>query len=102
MGAPGGLDGTVQNLMFLHSLLPENSLWSALGIGKAHLPILYATLALGGNVRVGMEDNVMYAKDRLAKSNAEFVARAARLIREMNKIPATPDEARAILGLKKK
>jgi uncharacterized protein (DUF849 family) len=99
LGAPGGLDGSVENLMFLHSRLPAGWTWSALGIGKAHLPIMYATLALGGHVRVGMEDNVMYARNRPAKSNAEFVERACRLIREMNKTPASPKEAREILGL---
>ena len=49
------------------------------------MPILLATLALGGNIRVGMEDNVYYAKGRLAKNNAEFVHRAARLVKEANR-----------------
>ena len=60
-----------------------------------------ATLALGGNVRVGMEDNVFYSKGRLAKSNAELVARAARLVREANNAVATPDQAREILALRR-
>lgn len=101
LGADGGTAATVENLVYLKSLIPPEATWSALGIGKGHLPILFATLALGGHVRVGMEDNVYYAKGRLAKSNAEFVARAARLICEANKTVATPDEARQILGLKK-
>ncbi|MDN5352912.1 MAG: 3-keto-5-aminohexanoate cleavage enzyme, partial [Clostridiales bacterium] len=95
-----GTAATVENLVYLKSLLPANSTWSALGIGKGHLPILYATLALGGHVRVGLEDNVFYGKDVLA-TNAQLVERAARLIRECNNEPATPDEARAILGIKK-
>lgn len=61
---------------------------------------MYAAIALGGHVRVGMEDNVYYAKGQLAKSNAEFVERASRLIKEANKEGATPDEARQILGLR--
>jgi len=101
LGADGGTAATVENLVYLKSLIPQEATWSALGIGKGHLPVLFATLALGGHVRVGMEDNVYYAKGRLAKSNAEFVARAARLISEANKTVATPDEARKILGLKK-
>jgi uncharacterized protein (DUF849 family) len=100
LGAAGGTAATVENLVYLKSLLPANSTWSALGIGKGHLPILYATLALGGHVRVGLEDNVFYGKDVLA-TNAQLVERAARLIRECNNEPATPDEARAILGIKK-
>ena len=99
LGAPGGTAATVENLVHLKSLLPPGTPWSAFGIGAGHLPIMYATLALGGHVRVGMEDNVMYAKGRLAKSNAEFVERAARLVREFNNEPATPAEAREILNL---
>ncbi|MGN7397882.1 3-keto-5-aminohexanoate cleavage protein [Peribacillus frigoritolerans] len=101
LGAPGGTAATVENLVYLKSLLPENSTWSAFGIGKNHMPILYATLALGGHIRVGMEDNIFYSKGRLAKSNAEFVERAVRIIHGINKEVATPAEARGILGLKK-
>lgn len=100
LGAPGGMTATVENLMFLKSLIPEGSTWSALGIGKGHLPILYATLALGGHIRVGMEDNIFYRKGQLAKSNAEFVERTKRIAAEMDKEIATPAEARVILGLK--
>ena len=99
LGAPGGTAATVENLVYLKGLLPEGATWSALGIGAGHLPILYATIALGGHVRVGMEDNVFYAKNRLAKSNAEFVERTVRVIKEANKEAASPDEARKILGL---
>lgn len=100
LGAAGGMDATVENLLFLKSLLPENCTWGALGIGKGHLPIMYAALALGGHVRVGMEDNVFYSKGVLAKSNVEFVERTKRIVKELNKEIASPDEARKILGLK--
>ena len=99
LGAAGGTAATVENLIYLKSLLPEGSTWSAFGIGKGHLPILLTTLALGGHIRVGMEDNVLYSKNRLAASNAEFVERAARIIREADKTPASPEEARRLLGL---
>jgi len=101
LGAAGGTAATVENLVYLKSLIPQNSTWSAFGIGAGHLPILLATLGMGGHIRVGMEDNVFYAKDRLAKSNAEFVERAGRLIKEANQEVATPAEARKILGLTK-
>ena len=102
LGVPGGMEATVQNLVFLQGLIPEGSTWSALGVGKGHLPILYAALALGGHIRVGMEDNVLYDKGVLAKNNAQFVERTARIVREINRTPASPDDARAILGLQKR
>lgn len=101
LGAAGGTAATVENLVYLKSLIPQEATWSALGIGSGHLPIMYATIALGGHIRVGMEDNVLYAKGRLADSNAQFVERAKRLVMEANKVVATPAEARGILGLKK-
>ncbi|RCX09938.1 3-keto-5-aminohexanoate cleavage enzyme, partial [Anaerobacterium chartisolvens] len=100
LGAAGGMDATVENLVFLKSLIPAGSTWGALGIGKGHLPIMYAALALGGHVRVGMEDNILYAKGVLAKSNLEFIERTKRIVRELNKEIATPDEARQILRIK--
>ncbi|MFH6838402.1 3-keto-5-aminohexanoate cleavage protein [Providencia sp. 2024EL-00732] len=102
LGAAGGISATVENLIFLRSLLPENAHWSAFGIGRGHMPILMTTLAMGGHVRVGMEDNVYYSKGRLAQSNAEFVARAVRLANEVDRAPATPDETRSILTLKRR
>ncbi|SHI59273.1 3-keto-5-aminohexanoate cleavage protein [Clostridium intestinale] len=100
LGVPGGMAATVENLVYLKNLIPEDSTWGAIGIGKQHLPILYATLALGGNLRVGMEDNIFYKKGQLATSNVEFVERTKRTVIEMGKEIATPAEARKILGLK--
>ncbi|MDD3142219.1 MAG: 3-keto-5-aminohexanoate cleavage protein [Lachnospiraceae bacterium] len=99
LGAAGGMTATVQNLMFLYSLLPEGSTWGALGIGQGHLPIMLTTLALGGHVRVGMEDNIMYSKGILATSNVQFVERTKSIVQEIGKTIATPDEVREILGL---
>lgn len=101
LGAAGGMDATVENLVFLKSLIPADSTWGALGIGKGHLPIMFTALALGGHVRVGMEDNILYSKGVLAKSNVEFVERTKRIVAEFNKEIATPDEARAIMSLPK-
>lgn len=102
LGAPGGIAATVENLVYLKSILPENATWSAFGIGKESTPILMATLALGGNVRVGMEDNSYLFRGQLAESNVQFVERAKTLIAELGKEIATPDEARQLLGLVKK
>ncbi|MDR0621697.1 MAG: 3-keto-5-aminohexanoate cleavage protein [Deltaproteobacteria bacterium] len=101
LGVPGGMDATVKNLVFLQSLIPPDATWSALGVGRGHIPIMLTALAMGGHVRVGMEDNVYIDKGVLANGNTQFVERAARIIGEVNKTPATPAEARAILGLGK-
>jgi uncharacterized protein (DUF849 family) len=63
------------------------------------MEILYSTVAMGGHIRVGMEDNVLYSKGRLADNNMQFVARAKRIIEEFTCEVATPAEARQILGL---
>ena len=102
MGAPGGMAGTIENLVYAHSLLSEGSTWSASGLSKCHIPVMLATLALGGHVRVGLEDNVYYSKGVLADSNAQLVARAAEIIKASGFEVATPDEAREILGIRKK
>ncbi|MDD6160666.1 MAG: 3-keto-5-aminohexanoate cleavage protein, partial [Oscillospiraceae bacterium] len=71
------------------------------GVGHSAMDMLYGAVALGGHIRVGMEDNVMYAKGQLAESNRQFVERAARVIREYGREVATPDDARQILNLGK-
>ena len=104
MGAVGGIPPTIENLVFLKDTLNKampGSTWSAFGTGKGATEILYAAIATGGHVRVGMEDNVYYKKGQLAESNMQFVRRAKLLIEEFGCEVATPDEAREILGLKK-
>lgn len=102
LGCPGGMTNTVENLVFLKSLIPAGSTWAACGIGSGHMPILMTTIAMGGHIRIGMEDNVMWQKGVLAESNAQFVKRAKELL-EMNGLEAaTPDEARQIYGLTRK
>lgn len=102
LGAAGGMPADLKSLVYLHSLIPEGSTWSACGIGRGHMPIMLATIAMGGHLRVGMEDNVMYHKGIPADSNAQFIARAKRLLEEAGLEAATPDEARAIYGLTRK
>lgn len=101
LGAAGGTMATVENLVYLRSIIPDGAPWSAFGIGRGHMPILLTAIAMGGHVRVGMEDNVLYAKGQLAESNAQFVKRAVRLVKEAGRTPATPDDAREILNLKR-
>ena len=104
LGVPGAMAGTAESLMFLRAQLqslPCDATWTVAGIGSAQLPLGVIAIALGGHVRVGFEDNVYYRKGELATSNAQMVERIARISREMDRPVATPDEARAILGLRR-
>lgn len=100
LGVPGGLEATVQNLCDLVDDLPEGCTWSVAGVGRQQLPMAMTAIAMGGHVRVGLEDNLYYSKGRLAR-NEELVARVARIAEEAGRPVATPDEAREILGLAK-
>ncbi|MHB8926560.1 MAG: 3-keto-5-aminohexanoate cleavage enzyme [Bacillota bacterium] len=99
MGVPGGITGTPRNLLHLVESLPAGSTWSVAGIGRAQLPLGVTAVVLGGHVRVGFEDNIFYSRGLKATSNAQLVARVARVAAELGREVATPDEARRILGL---
>ena len=104
MGCANGIPGSIKNLLFMKETMDAlcpGSTWSCFGVGHSAMEILYGAVALGGHIRVGMEDNVMYAKGVLADSNAQFVERAVRVVREYGSQVATPAEAREILGLGK-
>ena len=100
LGVPGSMNGEPRNLAFLVDRLPGGSTWTCTGIGRWHMPVTMTALALGGNVRLGFEDNIFLHRGVLAKENAELVGRVARLAREWDRDCATPDEARRILKLK--
>jgi 3-keto-5-aminohexanoate cleavage enzyme len=86
----------------MHDMIPKDSTWSIIGIGRSHLPMSVMALAMGGHIRVGMEDNVYYNRGELVKKNAQFVERIVRIAEEYGRPVATPDEAREILSLQKK
>ena len=101
MGVPGGISGDPRNLTHLISLLPQDgSTWTVAGIGRHQLQLGALGVVLGGNVRVGFEDNIYYSRGVLAKSNAELVARIARIATELGRPVAKPGEARKVLRLK--
>jgi len=81
-------------------LFGDDYQWSVLGAGNAQMPLASAAAALGGNVRVGLEDSLFIARGALASSNAEQVTKVRRIIEELGAEVATPDEAREMLGLK--
>jgi uncharacterized protein (DUF849 family) len=103
LGVMGAMPATVENLLYLVSKIPAGSTWSAFGVGSGHMPILYAALALGGHVRVGMEDNVVYGRDdngrKIMATNHMLVERAVNAVKGFGNQVATPAEAREMLGI---
>ena len=99
MGVPGGMPGDAATLTQAVSALPEGATWSATGIGRTTLPVMFAALAAGGHLRVGMEDTVSFARGRPVTSNAELVERAATLAAIAQRPPMRPEHARALLGV---
>ena len=100
LGTPWGAPATPKALLHLNDHLPVDAVWSAIGIGKGHLPVAMTAMAMGGHIRVGMEDNIYYARGTLAKSNAEFVQRIVRIAGEYGRPVVGPEEARKILGVR--
>lgn len=99
MGIKYGWDASPQALQYAYQMLPENSIWSAFGIGKDQMPFVALTSIYGGHVRVGMEDNIYLEKGKLATTNAELVKKAGQIIRDIGGEVANPIEARTLLGL---
>lgn len=102
MGIPGEVsEATVKNLLFLVEGLPPGAVWQVSAIGaRNHFRMIGAALAMGGQVRVGLEDNVYVARAELARSNGQIVEKAVRIMREIGFGPAGPAAARARLGLR--
>lgn len=102
LNVPGAAKYEMDVLEFMVRKLPKGAHFTAFGIGgKANVDSIYGTIALGGNIRVGFEDNIYYAKGRLAKSNAELVERAARIAKDCGRELARPEDVRAMLKLRK-
>jgi len=98
-GVKYGFSASPETLMYARSLLPPGAIWSAFGIGRFEFPIVAQAWLAGGHVRVGMEDNIYLEKGVLAKSNAELVSKAKRIIQDLGGELASPLEARAMLNL---
>ncbi len=99
MGVPGGMPGDVATLAAAVAALPAGATWSATGIGRTALPVMFGALGAGGHLRVGMEDTLTFARGRPVARNAELVERAAELARIAQRPPMPPAEARAFLGI---
>ena len=96
------MTATARDLAFIVDSIPAGSTWTVSGVGRHEMPMAAMGIAMGGHVRVGFEDNVYLSKGVLAKSNGELVEKVVRIANELGREIATPDEAREILGLKKR
>jgi 3-keto-5-aminohexanoate cleavage enzyme len=102
LGVPGGMSGKPKNLLYMAEHLKEEiptATWGVAGIGRWQLPCAIMAVVMGGHVRVGFEDNIYYHKGVIAESNAQLVARVARIAAEFGRPLATPEQTREILGL---
>src|SRR6202165_2428674 len=100
MGVLGGIPGTTRHLVDQVESLPENSHWQVIGIGLNQWALAAAAVTMGGNVRVGLEDNFYLEGGKMGESNGELVEKAARIARDLGRPVASTAETRKILGLK--
>ncbi|TME04120.1 MAG: 3-keto-5-aminohexanoate cleavage protein [Chloroflexi bacterium] len=99
MGVLGGIPGSTRHLVNQVDTLPPGSHWQVIGIGLNQWPLVAAAIAMGGNVRVGLEDNFYVEAGSMAKSNADLVEKAVRLARDEGREVASVEQARQILCL---
>jgi uncharacterized protein (DUF849 family) len=102
MGVVGGVPGTARNLAAMADNMPPGAHhWGVIGIGREQWMLVAAALTLGGSIRVGLEDNFYLPDGRMARSNGELIAKARQMARDAGRRPATVQEARALLGLRR-
>jgi len=102
LGVPGACPADIRNLVRMVDCIPANATWTVAGIGRHEFEMAAHAIAMGGHVRVGLEDNIYLSKGVLAKSNAELVEKVVRISEEMGRQIATPQETRILLGIEKK
>jgi uncharacterized protein (DUF849 family) len=99
LGIPWGMPANSKNMLLMKDFLPNDAIWSGFGVGSASFHMVAQSALLGGNVRVGFEDNFYLSRGIPAKSNAELVDKAVNILTMLDKEPASPQEAREILKL---
>jgi len=99
LGIQWGIPATPKNMLMMKEALPPEAIWAGFGIGPTSFPMVAQSALLGGNVRVGFEDNFYLSRGNRAKSNAQLVEKAVSILRVLDKEPASPQEARERLSL---
>jgi uncharacterized protein (DUF849 family) len=100
MGVPGGMPGTTAALLVAVAALPPGATWSATGVGRSTLTVMFAALSAGGHLRVGMEDVLNFGRGVPVRDNVQLVARAADAATLFQRPPMAPDDARAMLRVR--
>tara|TARA_Y100000590_G_scaffold457796_1_gene611156 strand:- start:2312 stop:2686 length:375 start_codon:yes stop_codon:yes gene_type:complete len=100
LGIPWGAPANTNSMKAMAEMIPKNGVWTGFGIGKMQMPMVAQSVILGGNVRVGLEDN-LYLKKGLLASNAQLVEKAVSIIENIGASIMTPAETREKLKLKK-
>jgi len=98
LGIQWGAPADPETVLYMRNLLPEGVNWTAFGIARHQMPMAGTSVLMGGNVRVGLEDN-LYLKRGVFARNEELVAQAVNIVESLGRRVATPDEAREILGV---
>ena len=101
MGIPWTAEANAENMLALRNMLPENSIWAGFGISRLQMPMVAQAMILGGNVRVGLEDN-LYLKKGVLASNGQLVERAVEIIERLGGSIVSPQQTREKLGLTKR
>jgi uncharacterized protein (DUF849 family) len=99
LGIPWTAPATPAGMMAMVGELPPGATWAAFGISSQEFPMVAQAVLLGGHVRVGLEDNLYLRRGVLANSNAQLVERAVSVVEAIGSQPATPAEARQLLGI---
>jgi 3-keto-5-aminohexanoate cleavage enzyme len=103
LNVPGSLPATPKNLMFLVDNLPEGATWTVSGIGKSQVQMITMAIAMGGHVRTGLEDVLIYDYETgEMATNAQLIERVVKIAKAVGREIATPEEARQMLGLASK
>jgi len=99
MGVLGGIPATARHLAFQAEQVPAGARWKVIGISRDQWPLAMAALALGGDVRVGLEDNFYLPNGEMARSNGDLIAKAREIVENAGRRAATAAEARELLGV---
>ena len=99
LGIQWGIPATTKNMLMMKEALPSDAIWAGFGIGPSSFPMVAQSALLGGNVRVGFEDNFYVSPGTPAKNNAQLIEKAVSILKTLDKEPASPQEARETFGL---